>query len=129
MTASQKAADDSGAAAVEFALILPVLILLLMGLIEFSLLFNTQISLTQAAREGARTMAIHNDPAVAQAATINAAPSVNPAIAAGDITITPTDCTAGTTVTVTINYNAGLLTGFFGVTLPLEGRGVMLCGG
>jgi hypothetical protein len=32
-------------------------------------------------------------------------------------------------VTVTISYTADLLTGFFGATLPLTGKGVMLCGG
>jgi Flp pilus assembly protein TadG len=129
MNVSRITADERGAAAVEFALILPILILLLMGLVEFSLIFNTQISLTNAAREGARTMAIHNDPALARTATIAAAPSVNPGIAAGDIAITPTHCTVGATVTVTISYTADLLTGFFGATLPLTGKGVMLCGG
>ena len=126
------ATDDSqrGAAAVEFALVLPILLLLVMGIIEFGLIFNSQISLTNAAREGARVMAIHNDPAVAKSAAIAAAPSVvNPAISSGNITVSPSTCAAGSTVTVTIHYNATLLTGFFGVTLPLTGKGVMLCGG
>ncbi|WP_411720421.1 TadE/TadG family type IV pilus assembly protein [Mycetocola sp.] len=121
--------SEDGAAAVEFALVLPVLLLLILGLIEFSLVFNSQISLTNAAREGARVMAIQNDPAVARAATINAAPSVNPAVTAGEITIVPADCRAGDTVTVTIDYTADLLTGFFGDELGLRGQGVMLCGG
>jgi Flp pilus assembly protein TadG len=121
--------SEHGAAAVEFALVLPVLVLLLMGLIEFSLIFNTQISLTNAAREGARVMAIENDPAEARQAAIAAAPSVNPAPTAGDIAVTPADCAAGDRATVIIDYNAPLLTGFFGVTLGLTGTGVMLCGG
>ncbi|HAM26198.1 MAG TPA: pilus assembly protein TadE [Microbacteriaceae bacterium] len=130
MTDNRTDTGQRGAAAVEFALVLPVLLLLIMGLIEFSLIFNSQISLTNAAREGARVMAIHNDPAAATSAAIAAAPSVNdPAIAAGDVTVSPSDCAAGSTVTVTIHYSAKLLTGFFGVTLPLTGKGVMLCGG
>lgn len=120
---------EDGAAAVEFALVLPVLILLIVGLIEFSLIFNTQISLTNAAREGARVMAIQNNPALARTAAINAAVSVNPAVTGGNIAITPANCGAGGTVTVTINYDADLITGFFGNTLGLTGRGVMLCGG
>jgi Flp pilus assembly protein TadG len=114
---------------VEFALVLPVLVLLLMGLIEFSLLFNAQISLTNAAREGARVMAIENDPAQARTAAIAAAPSVDPALSDSDITVTPTDCVAGTQATVIISYDAQLLTGFFGTTMGLTGTGVMLCGG
>ncbi|MCU1596379.1 MAG: TadE family protein [Glaciihabitans sp.] len=129
MTIKPNPTNDRGAAAVEFALILPLLVLLIMGLIEFSLLFNTQISLTNAAREGARVMAIHNDPALAKSATISAAASVQPAVSTGNITVSPSTCTAGSTVTVTISYNATLLTGYFGITLPLKGKGVMLCGG
>lgn len=120
---------ERGAAAVEFALILPVLILLVMGLIEFSRVFNVQISLSNAAREGARTMAIHNDAPLARTAAIAAAPSVNPAIGGGQIAVTPGDCDAGGTVEVTINYDVALMTGFFGATIPLTGTGVMLCGG
>jgi len=46
--------DQNGATAVEFALILPLLVLLLFGIIEFGLiLYNKQI-ITNAAREGAR---------------------------------------------------------------------------
>lgn len=122
--------NERGAAAVEFALVLPVLVLLLMGLIEFSILFNTQISLTNAAREGARSMAIHNNPAIAKADAIAAAPSVvNPKVVTANVAVTPIDCVSGATATVTITYPAPLLTGFFGVTLPLAGKGVMLCGG
>lgn len=46
--------DESGANAVEFALILPILIVLLFGTITGGLLYNQQHSVTQAAREGAR---------------------------------------------------------------------------
>lgn len=49
-----KVHHQKGAVAVEFALMLPVLVLLLYGIVEFSLLlFNKQI-LTNASREGAR---------------------------------------------------------------------------
>lgn len=45
---------ERGAAAIEMALVLPVLILVLGGIIDFGRLFYTQIMLTNAAREGAR---------------------------------------------------------------------------
>jgi Flp pilus assembly protein TadG len=47
-----------GAATVEFALVLPLLLGLLFGIIEFGLLFKDQLSIQQAAREGVRTAAV-----------------------------------------------------------------------
>jgi Flp pilus assembly protein TadG len=51
-------ARDRGAAAVEFALLLPLLLLIVFGLIDFGRALNAQITLTQAAREGARLDAL-----------------------------------------------------------------------
>ena len=45
---------DRGAAAVEFALLLPLLLILVFGIIDFGRMLNAQITLTEAAREGAR---------------------------------------------------------------------------
>ena len=120
---------ERGAAAVEFVLILPVLLLLLLGLVEFSRVYNIQISLSNAAREGARTMAIENSQPTARTAAIAAAPSISPSVSAGQIAISPEKCTDGGTVDVTISYNVALMTGFFGASLPLTGKGVMRCGG
>jgi Flp pilus assembly protein TadG len=120
---------ERGAAAVEFALILPVLLLMVFGMLEFSRAYNTQISLSGAAREGARVMAIHDDADMAVDAAIAAAPSVNPVVTSGDITITPASCSSGEQVEFSIDYDLPLMTGFFGVTLPISGVGVMQCGG
>jgi len=50
---------DRGAAAVEFAIVLPLLLLLAFGIIDFGRALNAQITLTQAAREGARLDALN----------------------------------------------------------------------
>lgn len=50
--------NEKGQSIIEFALILPILIFLLMGIIEYGWLFNGKITLTSAAREGARVVAI-----------------------------------------------------------------------
>jgi Flp pilus assembly protein TadG len=47
--------DDRGASAVEFALVLPVLLLVLFGMISAGFMFNDHLSVTNAIREGART--------------------------------------------------------------------------
>ena|SRR6056297_575878 len=49
---------DRGAVLVEFALIVPLLLILLVGIIEFGRAYNTQIALQGAAREGARALAL-----------------------------------------------------------------------
>ena len=50
--------DQRGAAAVEMAIVLPILILLVFGIIEFSIYFNRLQGLQAAAREGARVAAL-----------------------------------------------------------------------
>jgi hypothetical protein len=47
-----------GAAMVELALLLPVLLLILMGIIEFGLMLHVRLMLDQGAREGAQAAAI-----------------------------------------------------------------------
>ena len=58
---------DRGAAAVEFALVMPVLLSLVVGIAEFGRAYNVQATLSGAAREGVRVMAVKNDAAAARA--------------------------------------------------------------
>ena len=51
---SMKINDRKGASAIEFAIILPVLVVLLIGALEFGLLMYNQQVITNAGREGAR---------------------------------------------------------------------------
>jgi len=50
---------ERGAAAVEMALVLPVLLFLLMGMIDFGRAYSAQIQLSAAAREGVRLAALN----------------------------------------------------------------------
>jgi Flp pilus assembly protein TadG len=50
--------DDEGASAVELALVMPVLLLILFGIIEFGLAFSRNIAITNAAHEGARVVSL-----------------------------------------------------------------------
>jgi Flp pilus assembly protein TadG len=45
---------DRGAAAVEMAIVMPLLVAMIIGIIDFSRIFNAELQLSQAAREGVR---------------------------------------------------------------------------
>ena len=59
-----KRKGERGAAAVEFAIVLPVLILLVFGAVEFGLLLYNQQVITNASREGARAGIVARTPRV-----------------------------------------------------------------
>jgi Flp pilus assembly protein TadG len=125
--------DERGATAVEFAMILPLLLVLVLGIAEFGRAFQVSGTLSAAAREGVRVMALQNDQAAARAAVRTAADSLDPAVSDAQITITPATCpqtgTGNTSVRLTIDYPMPLITDFFGVTVDLTGTGVMRCNG
>ncbi|WP_353712724.1 TadE/TadG family type IV pilus assembly protein [Arthrobacter sp. K5] len=121
-------ASERGAVAVEFAILAPVLVMLLLGIMEFGRAYNVQTTLTNAAREGVRSMAINNSQATARAAAKTAVGQLNPALADGNITFSSATCTIGSQMTVTISYNLSTMTGIAG-PFAMSGKGTMLCGG
>jgi Flp pilus assembly protein TadG len=125
----KRARSERGAVAVEFALLAPVLLLLLLGVVEFGRVFNAQLQLTAAARESVRVMAIQKQTDTAIDAAIAAAPHLRPALTAADVQISPASCAVTTDVTVTITYSVDLISGLFTEAVPLTGRAVMRCGG
>lgn len=122
---------DRGAVAVEMALFLPILLLLLLGIMEFGRAFNAQVTLTNAAREGVRVMAITNDAVAARNAARDAGATLHPALTNAHFLPAPTPCsptTAGESTTFTITYELNTLTGIAG-PFTMTGKGVMQCGG
>lgn len=112
--------------AVEFALVAPILLLIVVAIVEFAFYFNLQISVTQAAREAARTMAITDDSGKAQAAAVAGAPSIS--LAPSNVSLSGA-CAPGATVTATVTFSSPSLTGLFTPTLNVTGEGAMRCGG
>ena len=54
----REAFGERGQALVEFAIVLPVLMLLILGIVKGGLLYNNYLQLTDAVRSGARQLAI-----------------------------------------------------------------------
>ncbi len=54
--------EASGASAVEFALVLPLLLLLILGIVEFGTLFYRQAIISWSSREAARTGIVQGTP-------------------------------------------------------------------
>ena len=134
----KKHQSERGAVAVEMAIVLPLLLMLLIGIIEFGRIYTIQISLSQAAREGARYAAVHyaDDDLDVEGAALGAAPSLDglPVVVHND----PDSCASGTNARVTTTVTLTSLSGLFDAELlgmpvifPVEltGVGVMQCGG
>ncbi len=69
-------ASERGAAAVEFALVLPILVMLVFGIVYFGLGYNAKLGVTAAVREGAREAALGHSDAAATQAVRDAAPNL-----------------------------------------------------
>jgi Flp pilus assembly protein TadG len=119
--------SERGAAAVEFALALPILVLILFGVIEFGGVYNAQLMVTGAAREAARTMALDGDASGAEAVALDAAHGIDPGDL--DVSISPSTCAAGTDITVTVDYDRPFITGLFGTSVELTGLATRRCQG
>lgn len=116
--------DERGAAIVEFAVLLPLLLLFMFGIIEYGRAYNARIELTSAVREGARAVALGRD---GVAATKNGAPALDPSKI---IVTAPSTCPAGSNSVVKATYPLSYdLPLFRSGTWTLTATGVMRCGG
>lgn len=85
------AGDRGGAAAVEFALVLPALLIILVGIIQFGVALNNYLELTDAVRSGARNLAMSRSSATSStpySSTITDIDNSAANLTAGSITTT-----------------------------------------
>jgi Flp pilus assembly protein TadG len=90
-------ADCRGGSATEFALVVPVLALLLFAIIQFGIIFNHYIVLANGVSAGARELSVSRGSATAYTSAVSALNNAAP-------TLTPFtgSCTAGSTQCVTV---------------------------
>lgn len=124
---------DRGAAAVEFALVVSVLLAMIFGVLEFGRMWAIQASLAQAARDAARTVAIEDDPTIALAqvqSTFNPiAADASTGLTVPDAVQTGTEGQPDCRWTVDATYAVNTLTGFLGDTWTVTAKGSMRCNG
>jgi Flp pilus assembly protein TadG len=126
---------DRGAVAVEFALLLPLLLLIVMGIVDFGRMLNAQESITQAAREGARLVALGQPNVTSRT---QAAAGVLSPVGVSIASTCPTGAGSGVSSVVETTYDFGFTPGFgsiaslfggngLGGRVTLSARGVMPC--
>lgn len=80
--------DRRGSMAVEFALITPVLLAMLLGMTEFGVLLYNKLEITDAARSAARELSIGRSNATVYTAAVNRFYTSAPGIPVGSVALT-----------------------------------------
>jgi len=116
----RKIKNQKGASSIEFALILPVLVMLMVGIFEFGMAYSNYIAITHAAREGARLAAVNQ---FSEELVRERAYPVTP----DSISLTyPYGNVHGEPVMVTIKYNKKIEIPLWGeAVLPLQSQASM----
>jgi Flp pilus assembly protein TadG len=99
--------NEEGQGIVEFAFVLPVLLALILGIVQFGIVFNNYLTLNDATRVGARKAAVSrflgDNGTAAKAATVAAAANLDPVRLNVDVQ-SSNWTTPGADVSVTASY-------------------------
>ena len=132
---ADKARDGSrnpqaGVALIESAFVLPLLLVLTMGMLDFGRAFHTKSVLDQAAREGARIAVVTSPDLGLVEEKVNAV-LASSGVTATSVTVVGPGPDYMVTVTVTTTFTFitpgvfALVNGDYGNTLPMSGQTVM----
>jgi Flp pilus assembly protein TadG len=117
---------------IELAIVLPILILLVFGVIDFGIGYNHNVELRGAVREGARALALNASETAAQAedAVKSAAYGLDrPSISfpSNPVTCGPGDGARGKSAQITATYPVKYILPFLPVGTSMSVTGVMRC--
>ena len=120
------ARDTRGQSVVEFALVLPLLLVIVFGITEFGRAWMTMNVLTSAAREGARLAAVtgpDQDAVIARVNQVCNSAKITPTA----VTVTGPDADNRVTVTVDADFQVvtGTILGSFSGIIPLTANSIM----
>lgn len=113
----RRTSDQRGSAVLEFALLLPVLLLVLLAVTQVGVIARDRLLLAQAARAGAREAAVQeSQEAVVEAARVGG-PGLDPARMRIEVTRTGP---RGSPVTVALEYDVPVVGAIAGWLMPAE---------
>ena len=121
---------QGGVALIETAFILPLLLVLCMGMLDFGRAFHMKSVLDQAAREGARIAVVTSPDPDLVTDKVNEV-LASSGVAATSVQVTGPDAARMVTVTVTATFTFvtpgifALVNGDYGNTIPMSGQTVM----
>lgn len=115
---------QNGVAALEFAVVVPLLLIMILVVVEFGFRFERATVLNNAAFIAARDMTANHDVAKATTAARNAG-----APTSATISVSSGPCSTGNNVTVIITSTETSATKAFGETFAVTGTGVARCDG
>ena len=108
--------QEKGQALLEMALILPVLLLILGGIIEFGRIFHADLVITGASREGARAAVVGEPYEAVRDKVLAAAPSLDEGQL--NVSLSPENYSRGDMLTVTVSYHVDLVVPLISALLP-----------
>lgn len=97
--------NEKGQSLVEFAIIVPVIVMMIMGIIEFGLMFNSYLTINNSSREGARYAAVGGTDAEIVDKIISTAPNLDSTHISISIIPDENSRSRGDTVTVYVTYD------------------------
>jgi len=122
-----RASSENGQAMVEFAMVLPILLLIMFAVVEFGMAFWTYQQVSAAASEGARRAIVSRSYSDCNARVQTAVQNASPKLNAGSMNVsTVSTWTPGDPVTVTVTYPENIT--ILGITMysaNLTGRRTM----
>jgi Flp pilus assembly protein TadG len=110
--------QNKGQSLVETALVLPIILLILMGIIDFGMMFNNYLVVSNASREGARNAAVGATDTEIAAIVDNVASTLDTSRIIVEILPSETERKKGDEVKVTVKYEYQLLTPMISALLP-----------
>ncbi len=115
---------DRGVTVIEFAIIVPLLLMMVFGIVEFGRAYQARLTVTHAAREGVRVLAVTEDQPAAEAAALAAATGLKQT----DVVIIATPCVGGLPAEVVVSYPMVIeIPGTGTHSFTMTGRAVMTC--
>jgi Flp pilus assembly protein TadG len=104
-----------GTAAVEFALVLPIVLAIVLGMVQVGLLVRDRLLVESAVRSGARIAAVEPGDDAVRTAVLRAAPVLDPAAVVVSVSRVGA---RGEPVTVTVDYVASIRVPFVSWLFP-----------